>query len=88
MVTKEEVESLHNAYISLWENTPWNKRNGAGESAYHKWYDAAYLLFRDYPHLHLSRDYNRFVDVENNGNCFVLGNIYDTIRSSYKVLDE
>lgn len=86
MTEREQVEELHQKYLSLRENTPEVKRNGEECKAYHKWYDNAYVYFKSFEKLHSDPDFQTFVNAEKDGNCFVLAHIYDSISPSYKVL--
>lgn len=81
-----EVESLHQHYLDLRENTLQMKRNGEECKAYHKWYDAAYVFFSSIKELKGTNDFNAFVSAKKDGNCFVLEHIYDSISASYRVL--
>lgn len=82
----EEIENLNQRYLDLRENTPYIKRNGEECKAYHEWYDAAYVFFSSIERLHGLKDFETFVSVEKDGNCFVLERIYNSISASYKVL--
>ena len=86
MSEKERIELLHKKYLSLRENTPWEKRDGEECKAYHEWYDSAYVYFKSLEYLQNDPDFNIFVNAEKEGNCFVLAHIYDSISPSYKVL--
>lgn len=86
MSEKERIELLHKKYLSLRENTPWEKRDGEECKAYHEWYDSAYVYFKSLEHLQNDPDFKIFVSAEKEGNCFVLEHIYDSISPSYKVL--
>lgn len=86
MSEKERIELLHKKYLSLRENTPWEKRDGEECKAYHEWYDSAYVYFKSLEHLQNDPDFKIFVNAEKEGNCFVLAHVYDTISPSYKVL--
>lgn len=81
-----EVESLHQHYLDLRENTPQMKRDGAECKAYHAWYDAAYVFFSSIDGLKGTDDFKTFANAQKEGNCFVLENIYHSISASYKVL--
>jgi len=82
-----EIERLHNCYLDLRENTPWQKRNGEECKAYHAWYDAAYVFFSSIDCQKGTDDFKTFTNAQKDGNCFVLEHIYDNIISaSYKVL--
>ncbi len=86
MTEREKIEDLHQKYLTLRENTPEMKRNGADCKAYHNWYDSAYVYFKSFASLKKDPDYQIFVNAEKDGNCFVLEHIYDSISPSYKVL--
>jgi hypothetical protein len=86
MSEKERIELLHKKYLSLRENTPWEKRDGEECKAYHEWYDSAYVYFKSLEHLQNDSDFKIFVNAEKEGNCFVLEHIYDSICPSYKVV--
>lgn len=86
MNEREHIELLHKKYLSLRENTPWEKRDGEECKAYHEWYDSAYVYFKSLDYLQNDSDYQIFVNAEKEGNCFMLENIYNTISPSYKVL--
>ena len=86
MTERERIEELHQKYLSLRENTPEMKRNGAECKAYHEWYDNAYVYFKSFDYLQDNADFKVFVNAEKDGNCFVLAHVYDTISPSYKVL--
>ena len=86
MTERELIEDLHQKYLSLRENTPWTQRDGEECSAYHEWYDNAYVYFKSFDNLQNDPDFQIFVNAEKDGNCFVLEHIYDTISPSYKVL--
>ena len=86
MTEREQIEDLHQKYLSLRENTPEMKRNGAECKAYHNWYDSAYVYFKSFASLKKDPDFQIFVSAEKDGNCFVLAHIYDSISPSYKVL--
>ncbi len=81
-----EIERLHNCYLDLRENTPWQKRNGEECKAYHAWYDAAYVFFSSLDCLKGTDDFKTFTNAQKDGNCFVLEHIYDNISASYKLL--
>lgn len=59
-----EVESLHQHYLDLRENTLQMKRNGKECKAYHKWYDAAYVFFSSIRTLKESDEFNTFVSAK------------------------
>lgn len=80
-----EIERLHNVYLDLRENTPWQNKDGEECKAYHAWYDAAYVFFSSIDGLKGTVDFNTFTNAEKDGNCFVLEHIYDSISASYKV---
>lgn len=86
MSEKERIEFLHKKYLSLRENTPWEKRDGEECKAYHEWYDSAYVYFKSLDYLQNDPDFKILVNAEKEGNCFVLEHIYDSISPSYKVL--
>lgn len=86
MTEREQIEILLQRYLSLRENTPWQKRDGEECRAYHEWYDNAYVYFKSFEYLQNDTDYQNFVNAEKEGNCFVLAHIYDSISPSYKVL--
>lgn len=86
MSEREQIEALHQRYISLRENTPEMKRDGEERRAYHAWYDKAYVYFKSFEKLHGDSDFQTFVNAEKDGNCFVLAHIYDSISPSFKVL--
>ena len=86
MAEREHIEELHQRYLSLRENTPMEKRNGAECKAYHDWYDRAYVYFKSFDSLKDDSDFTIFVNAQKEGNCFVLAHIYDSISPSYKVL--
>ena len=86
MNEREQIEELHQRYLSLRENTPWRQRDGEECRAYHEWYDMAYVYFKSFEYLQSNPDFQIFVNAEKEGNCFVLAHIYDTISPSYKVL--
>lgn len=86
MTEREQIEELHRKYVSLRENTPEMKRNGAECKAYHVWYESAYVYFKSFASLKNDPDFQIFVSAEKEGNCFVLAHIYDSISPSYKVL--
>lgn len=86
MDEREQIEELHQKYLSLRENTPWEQRDGEECKAYHKWYDSAYVYFKSFDNLQSDSDFQIFVNAEKDGNCFVLEDVYNTISPSYKVL--
>lgn len=86
MNEREQIENLHQRYLSLRENTPWEKRDGEECRAYHEWYDNAYVYFKSFEYLQSDPDFHIFVNADKDGNCFVLAHIYDSISPSYKVL--
>ena len=86
MSEKERIELLHKKYLSLRENTPWEKLDGEECKAYHEWYDSAYVYFKSLENLQNDPDFKIFVSAEKEENCFVLEHIYDSISPSYKVL--
>lgn len=86
MTEREHIEELHQRYLTLRENTPMEKRNGEECKAYHNWYDSAYVYFKSFDSLEDDTDFKLFVNAGKDGNCFVLGHIYDTICPSYKFL--
>jgi len=86
MNKREQIEGLHQRYLSLKENTPWQQRDGEECKAYHNWYDSAYVYFKSFGYLQDDPDFQTFVNAEKEGNCFVLAHIYDSISPSYKVL--
>ena len=86
MTEREQIEELHQRYLSLRENTPEMKRNGAECKAYHNWYDSAYVYFKSFASLKDDPDFQIFVNAEKEGNCFTLAHVYDSISPSYKVL--
>ncbi len=86
MSERDQIEELHQQYLSLRENTPWQQRDGAECKAYHNWYDRAYVYFKSFASLKNDPDFQTFVNAEKEGNCFVLEHIYDSISPSYKVL--
>lgn len=61
-------------------------RDGEECKAYHEWYDNAYVFFKSFEYLQSDPDFQTFVNAEKEGNCFVLEEIYNSIRPSYKVL--
>lgn len=86
MNDRERIEELHQKYLSLKENTPWEQRDGKECKAYHAWYDSAYVYFKSFEDLENDLDFKTFVNAEKEGNCFGLAHIYDSISPSYKVL--
>lgn len=86
MTEREQIENLHQRYLSLRENTPMRHRNGEECKAYHEWYDSAYVYFKSFDYLQNDPDFQTYVNAEKEGNCFVLAHIYDSIGPSYKVL--
>lgn len=86
MSEREQLEELHQRYISLRLNTPWRQRDGEECRAYHDWYDNAYVYFKSFDYLQSDPDFQIFVNAEKEGNCFVLSHIYDSLSPSYKVL--
>jgi len=86
MNEREQIEELHQRYLSLKENTLWQQRDGEECKAYHNWYDSAYVYFKSFGYLQDDPDFQTFVNAEKEGNCFVLAHIYDSISPSYKVL--
>ena len=86
MTGRQQIEELHNKYVSLKENTPWEHRDGEECKAYHKWYNSAYVYFKSFGYLQNDSDFQIFVNAEKNGNCFTLEHIYDSISPSYNVL--
>lgn len=82
----EEIEHLHQYYLSLRENTPEMKRDGEECKAYHAWYDAAYVFFSSLDDLKETDDFKTFIRAKKGGNCFMLEHIYDSISAPYKVL--
>lgn len=86
MTERERIESLHQKYLSLRENTPEWQRDGEECKAYHEWYDNAYVFFKSFSNLLDDPDYQVFVNANKSGNCFALEHTYDSISPSYKVL--
>lgn len=86
MIEREQIEKLHQRYLSLRENTPWRQRDGDECKAYHDWYDKAYVYFKSFGYLNNDPDFLTFVNAEKAGNCFVLEHVYDSISPSYQVL--
>lgn len=86
MKEREQIVELHSIYVSLKENTPWEKRDGDECKAYHDWYNKAYVYFKSFDYLQDDPDFRTFVDAKKGGNCFVLEHIYDTISPSYMAL--
>ena len=71
-----QIETFHQEYLSLKENTPMMKRAGEKCKAYYKLYDNAYVYFKSFPLLQNDADFQVFVNAEKEGNCFVLEHIY------------
>jgi hypothetical protein len=86
MKDKEKIEQLNQHYIDLREKTPIDKRDGEECTAFHDWYDAAYVFFSKHTELHDTHDYMKFCNIDNTGNCFILADKYDSIRAPYKAL--
>ena len=86
MTEREQIENLHQVYLYLRENTPWEQRDGEECQAYHAWYDSAYVYFKSFDNLQNDPDYQIYINAEKVGNCFTLAHIYDSISPSYKVL--
>lgn len=69
MNEREQIEDLHQRYLSLRENTPWRQRDGEECRAYHEWYDMAYVYFKSFDYLQSNPDFKIFVNAEKEGNC-------------------
>ena len=57
MSEREQLEELHQRYISLRLNTPWRQRDGEECRAYHDWYDNAYVYFKSFDYLQSDPDF-------------------------------
>lgn len=80
-----QIQQLEREYYSLLNSPGDNANRRETISAFHKWYDAAAVVFSKYFNSSDS-DYFLFKTADCSGNGYVLEHVYDSIRANVSVL--